>query len=60
MIEIDKSICIKCSMCLSVCPQMLLKKEPEGMVLINEEYCDDCMECNENCPVEAINIKEED
>jgi len=61
MISINKDVCIKCNLCLTSCPQFLLKREPEGVVLINETDCDNCMECAKVCPVEAIiEINEEE
>lgn len=47
----DKSICMRCGACVSVCPFNVLELEYELMV---GEGCSECGDCAAVCPVDAI------
>lgn len=51
-ISIDKSLCINCSKCVSICPSRCVDFK-EGK--INNETCIKCLKCIESCPKNAIN-----
>jgi len=57
---IDKVSCINCNLCLTSCPALILKKEPDGIIISDESCCDNCGECIESCPTEAIIFEEEE
>ncbi|MBT4091898.1 MAG: 4Fe-4S binding protein, partial [Deltaproteobacteria bacterium] len=42
--------CVGCSLCVPICPEEALSCY--GLVIVNE-YCTDCLECIEFCPVGA-------
>lgn len=61
---IDNKLCNKCYACIEECPEEIFSKDDEGGVFIidnADEFCtgDDCEECVLSCPVNAIEIDEE-
>ncbi|MHA1727929.1 MAG: nitroreductase family protein [Promethearchaeota archaeon] len=52
---IDQSKCVKCGLCVLVCPATLYKKEEDGTVrLLTNEFCIKCGHCIAVCPEDAI------
>lgn len=57
-VEIQKKWCKKCTICIEVCPQKVLRQNSEGEVVVeNPEDCSMCEECTWICPDFAITIK---
>jgi len=55
-ITIDKSKCIYCGGCTSVCPVNALELM-ETYVLCDQDKCIKCSNCVKFCPVGAISLK---
>ncbi len=54
---VDKSICVKCGLCVHVCPRHIIEKEAEQAPVIRPDKCIGCGACQNVCPVQAIHIK---
>ena len=54
--KINKSKCIGCGKCRSICPQKTIEIKDKKAV-INLKNCIKCFCCHEMCPVKAIDIK---
>lgn len=50
---VDKSICIGCGTCVSVCPVDAIKMV-DGKAQIDKSICIHCGACESVCPVQAI------
>ncbi len=60
-IEIDHDICIGCGICEITCPEVFKMKDDVMSIIKNPTLKTSekaCMEAKEDCPVEAISIKE--
>ena len=53
MTFIITSECVKCGMCVDVCPVNAIIEGDEQFVIT--EACIDCGSCKEVCPIAAIN-----
>ncbi len=54
-ITIDKSKCIGCGKCRTVCPGSLIKKDENGKAFIKyPKDCWGCTSCVKECPVHAV------
>lgn len=51
--KINDSVCICCGTCMTKCVQNAIIDEVETCI-IDPNLCDDCGNCVETCPVEAI------
>lgn len=52
-LKIKYQPCLHCKKpeCVPACPTgALYIREPDGLVLVNEDLCDGCMECHDACP----------
>ena len=59
-ISIDQDLCIKCGICVEVCPFGLPEKAPDNRYIIpHPELCTECSACKKNCPVDAILLDEQ-
>jgi pyruvate ferredoxin oxidoreductase delta subunit len=56
---LDKEKCVKCLRCWIFCPEGTIKKEKDGSVSINYDYCKGCGICAAECTVKAITMKRE-
>jgi len=50
--KIDHSKCVKCGVCVEVCPYFALSMEEQ--VIVDEEACFGCGLCQTKCPTKAI------
>ena len=55
-IKVDNSKCVKCLVCISVCPIGIIREVEEG-IEIDVKSCIFCGRCESVCPVHAIEIK---
>lgn len=53
-VEINRSKCIDCGACTSVCPTDALTLSEEGTLVLEEKKCVLCGNCLEACSVEAV------
>ena len=59
-ISIDQDLCIKCGICVEVCPFGLIQKTSDHRYIIpHPELCTECSACKKNCPVDAILLIEQ-
>jgi len=54
--EVDKEICIKCKICIRICPFSAISKNEVGEIEVNKVLCKACGVCGASCPVGAITI----
>jgi 2-oxoglutarate ferredoxin oxidoreductase subunit delta len=62
-VHIDQSLCTGCELCVSACPQHVLrmvedKSRLAGQVawLANPDLCTGCMQCEDACPSLCIQV----
>jgi MinD superfamily P-loop ATPase len=56
MAKVNKDKCMKCGMCIDVCPFEAPFIGEEGKAEIEESQCENCGACVRVCPGEAIEI----
>jgi len=56
-LELNKEACIKCGMCINVCPHEVFELKDSRLEIINRDQCMECGACEKNCPVGAISVK---
>jgi len=60
-VTVDEETCIGCEVCVDTCPEVFEMVDDKARVKINEvprDVVESCREAAENCPVEAIQIKD--
>jgi len=56
-LKLNKEKCIKCGMCLNVCPREVLSMNAnKEIAIINRDRCIECGACTKNCPTTAITV----
>jgi pyruvate ferredoxin oxidoreductase delta subunit len=55
-----KDRCIRCSTCYIYCPDIAIKVLEDGYIKHNFYYCKGCGICAQECPTEAIVMKDEE
>lgn len=60
MATIDMKICIKCTGCIDICPELAFSLREDGAIMCDAAICTSCGDCVVYCPVEAIRINESD
>lgn len=55
---IDKSKCIGCGACISICPMGALSFSDDGKAQVDVAKCVKCGYCQDTCPVNAIDIND--
>ncbi len=53
-IELNKELCVGCSMCTTVCPHGVFRVNEKKAEFVDRDGCMECGACAMNCPVEAI------
>ena len=56
----NKDKCVKCLRCWIFCPEGAVKKNKDGSVSIDMDYCKGCGICANVCNVKAIIMERED
>ena len=54
MMTIDKSRCVECGACITVCSMGIFRRDEEGKVFAREKPCMDCFHCAAACPARAV------
>jgi len=54
--EVDTEKCIKCKVCIRICPFSAISNNEEGKIEVNKVLCKACGVCGATCPVGAITI----
>ena len=52
----DQELCIRCGMCITVCPHGVFSLNGGPAELVAIERCMECGACAQNCPVGAITV----
>jgi len=58
---VDEETCIGCGLCAETCPELFEMNDDKVHVKVDEvpeDALESCKEAAENCPVEAIEMKE--
>ena len=56
---IDYEKCVKCLRCWTFCPEGAIKRNKDGSVEINYDYCKGCGVCANECKIKAIIMERE-
>ncbi len=56
MIEVDKSLCLRCGGCVATCPKSALTLTEHGLEC-DKDKCVSCGKCAQFCPVGALKVK---
>lgn len=56
-LELNEEKCVKCGMCLIVCPHAVFRMNAKNVVIENRDACMECGACAQNCPTDAIAVK---
>lgn len=58
-IELDDSLCIQCGRCVDACPIpcFTFDEQETRVMVINEDGCLVCRNCEEECPNESIHVQ---
>jgi len=57
---VDRLKCVKCLRCWVFCPEGVVRREEDGTVSIDYEYCKGCGICAAECKVKAITLVREE
>ena len=55
-IKIDYNRCTGCKMCVKACTYGVLEWLDEAPIVVNPHECAACLDCENNCEAEAIQI----
>jgi NAD-dependent dihydropyrimidine dehydrogenase PreA subunit len=55
-LQLDREICIGCSMCEIVCPHAVFQMKDKKAEISDLDGCMECGACALNCPVGAISV----
>ena len=53
---VDKSKCISCGTCVSICPVGAISFDKDGKAVMDKTKCIHCGACEASCPVGAIKL----
>lgn len=54
---IDQEKCIRCGLCVEICPEDILVMEEDGIKVEYPLECCWCDACEMDCPAEAIRVR---
>jgi len=60
-VKVDEETCIGCGVCVDTCPEVFELADDKAIAKVNEvpkDLFESCKEAADNCPVEAIELKE--
>lgn len=58
-IHIDNDLCVGCKFCALICPELVLSLSGGYVAtVVNADKCTLCMDCERECPEDAIKVKE--
>lgn len=57
-VKIDYEKCTSCEACVTACSYNVLEWLDDMPIVVNAANCTVCLECEKNCPVSAISVKE--
>ena len=57
-IRIDYHKCTSCKECVRACSYGVLEWLEDVPIVVNPSSCAACLECEKNCPADAIGVKE--
>jgi ferredoxin len=60
-VKVDEETCIGCGVCVDTCPEVFELADDKAIAKVNEvpkDLVESCKEAADNCPVEAIELKE--
>lgn len=55
--RVDKSLCVKCGMCVKICPVKAIDFSKE-FPFVDDKRCINCYCCHETCPEKAMELRE--
>lgn len=56
-LRVNEEKCIRCGMCLEVCPHSVLSLNGGKVKIKDRDACMECGACAQNCPTGAIAVK---
>ncbi len=56
-LRVDEEKCVRCGMCLEVCPHAVLSLNGGKVKIEDRDACMECGACARNCPTGAITVK---
>ena len=56
-LRVDEEKCVRCGMCLEVCPHSVLSLNGGKVKIEDRDACMECGACSQNCPTGAITVK---
>jgi len=56
-LQVFEDKCVRCGMCLEVCPQAVLSLNGGKVQIEDRDACMECGACAQNCPAGAITVK---
>jgi NAD-dependent dihydropyrimidine dehydrogenase PreA subunit len=56
-LQVNEEKCIRCGMCLEVCPHSVLSLNGGKVKIEDRDACMECGACAQNCPTGAITVK---
>lgn len=57
-IKIDYDHCTGCKKCIKACNFGVLEWFEDMLIVVNPGSCAACLDCKNNCPTDAISVKE--
>lgn len=58
--KINKETCIGCGACVDACTKQALEMDGDKAKLAHPEKCESLQDCKSSCPVDAIEMVDED
>jgi len=55
---VDREKCTKCTTCFFLCPDSVITMDKDEIPVMDFDYCKGCGICAEECPSDAIEMKD--